>query len=147
MRVDTRWSGAQLFVAEYSVGKRWNACYLYFPDGKEDVIERECRVVGVESVTVGAGTFESASYRVGGLDDCSAALRIKTDRNLWPRRPSILGLSRQGFVSWCSSTAKESASASSSRPTGRSWREFCAGRGDRPVVARHRSVRMVRRTK
>lgn len=54
-----RWSGAQLFVAEYSVGKRWNARYsLYFPDGKEDVIERECRVVGVESVTVGAGTFE-----------------------------------------------------------------------------------------
>lgn len=58
-----RWGASQFFVAEYSIGKRWSTRYpVYHPDGREDMIEREARVVARETITVPAGTFDC--YRV-----------------------------------------------------------------------------------
>jgi uncharacterized caspase-like protein len=54
-----RWDASQFFIAEYSLGKKWSTRYaVKFPDGREDVIERDFRVVARENVAVPAGSFE-----------------------------------------------------------------------------------------
>lgn len=58
-----RWGASQFFVAEYSIGKRWNTRYpVYYPDGQEDVVDRQARVVARETISVPAGSFDC--YRV-----------------------------------------------------------------------------------
>lgn len=60
-----RWTDAQFFITEYSLGKRWTSRHRY--QSKENVqfsTEYEFRVMARESVTVPAGTFDA--FRVEG---------------------------------------------------------------------------------
>lgn len=60
---DIRWGTSQFYVREYSIGKKWKTRYpVLYPDGREDMIEREFRVVAREKVSVPAGNFDC--YRV-----------------------------------------------------------------------------------
>ena len=56
---------SQMFVSEYSVGKKWTTRYaIRFAKGGEDVIELDLKVVGRETITVPAGTFDC--FRIEG---------------------------------------------------------------------------------
>lgn len=58
-----RYSPAQFFIAEYSVGKKWTSRYRTFlPNGDWSDIELELKVTRREQVAVPAGTFDA--YRV-----------------------------------------------------------------------------------
>lgn len=60
-----RFTGAQFFIPEYSVGKRWTTRFKRTqPDGQTADVDYEFRVVTREQVTVPAGTFNA--YRVEG---------------------------------------------------------------------------------
>ena len=58
-----RFSPAQFFIAEYSVGKKWTTRFrITLPNGQSSDIELELKVTRREQVTVPAGTFDA--YRV-----------------------------------------------------------------------------------
>lgn len=58
-------SPSQFFISEYSVGKKWTTRYaINFAKGGSDTIDLELKVVGRETVTVPAGSFDC--YRVEG---------------------------------------------------------------------------------
>lgn len=58
-------TGNQIYIAEYSVGKKWTTKYSGTrPNGKEDEWEIDFKVVGKERVTVPAGTFDT--FKVEG---------------------------------------------------------------------------------
>ena len=58
-------TGSQIFLAEYSVGKRWTTTYSGIRrDGKPDEWTTNYRVVGKETITVPAGTFDT--FRIEG---------------------------------------------------------------------------------
>lgn len=60
-----RFGASQFYVTEYSVGKKWTTRYpVTFPNGDTDDIEIDFKVVGKETVTVPAGTFDA--FRVEG---------------------------------------------------------------------------------
>jgi hypothetical protein len=67
----SRFGPNQYYASEYSLGKTWKTRYqITLPDGSEDVIEQEFRVVAKEDITVPAGTFstfriESIGWRIG----------------------------------------------------------------------------------
>ncbi|MCK6406070.1 MAG: caspase family protein [Rhodocyclaceae bacterium] len=62
-----RWSAAQFYIGEYSLGKRWSARYsIHFAKGGEDVVERTFRVVALENITVPAGSFEAFRIESSG---------------------------------------------------------------------------------
>lgn len=55
----TTFGPSQMFVSEYSLGKKWTTRYaIHFARGGEDVVELDLKVVGRETVTVPAGTFD-----------------------------------------------------------------------------------------
>ncbi len=61
----TLFGPSQYFVAEYSVGKKWTTRYdATFPNGKTDTFEIDFKVVGRETITVPAGTFDC--FRIEG---------------------------------------------------------------------------------
>ena len=58
-------TGNQIYIAEYNVGKKWTTQYSGTrPNGKPDEWTIDFKVVGKESITVPAGTFEA--FRVEG---------------------------------------------------------------------------------
>ena len=58
-------TGNQIYIAEYSVGKKWTTKYSGTrPNGKSDEWEIDFKVVGKERITVPAGTFDA--FRVEG---------------------------------------------------------------------------------
>lgn len=58
-------TGNQLYIAEYSVGKKWTTQYRGIrPNGKPDEWSIDFKVVGKETISVPAGTFEA--FRVEG---------------------------------------------------------------------------------
>ena len=60
-----RFTGAQFFIPEYSVGKKWATRFkVTAPTGATGVTDYEFRVVAREQVSVPAGTFEA--YKVEG---------------------------------------------------------------------------------
>jgi len=60
-----QWTGAQFFVPDYSVGKRWSSRHRYVAaTGSNFSTEYELKVVAREKVTVPAGTFDA--FRVEG---------------------------------------------------------------------------------
>ena len=63
----TSFSPSQFFVSEYSLGKKWTTRYaIHFARGGQDTIELELKVVGRETVTVPAGTFDSYKVEARG---------------------------------------------------------------------------------
>ena len=61
----TLFGPSQYFIAEYSVGKKWTTRYdATFPNGKMDTFEIDFKVVGRETITVPAGTFDC--FRIEG---------------------------------------------------------------------------------
>jgi hypothetical protein len=55
-----RWTDAQFFIAEYSLGKRWTSRHRYQNEkGVPYGTEYEFKVAARESVTVPAGTFDA----------------------------------------------------------------------------------------
>ena len=68
-----RLTGAQFFIPEYSVGKKWSTRFkVTVPSGATGTTEIEFKVVARERVTVPAGTFEA--YKVEGQGWGSALL-------------------------------------------------------------------------
>lgn len=67
----SRFGPNQYYASEYSLGKTWKTRYKILPpNGGEDFIEQEFRVVAKEDITVPAGTFstfrvESIGWRIG----------------------------------------------------------------------------------
>lgn len=62
-----RSSSSQIFAAEYSLGKHWSTRYdITFPDGKQDTVECELKVVARENVSVPAGTFDTFRVELRG---------------------------------------------------------------------------------
>ncbi len=60
-----RYSGAQFFIPEYSVGKKWTTRFkVITPGGLTNETDYEFKVVAREQVVVPAGTFDA--YRVEG---------------------------------------------------------------------------------
>lgn len=58
-------TGAQFYISEYSLGKRWSARYQRkLPDGRAFDVQFDFKVAGKEKVTVPAGTFEA--FRIEG---------------------------------------------------------------------------------
>jgi len=58
-------TGNQIYISEYSVGKKWTTQYSGTkPNGKDDEWIIDFKVVGKETITVPAGTFEA--FRVEG---------------------------------------------------------------------------------
>ncbi|MBX3677386.1 MAG: caspase family protein [Rhodocyclaceae bacterium] len=56
---------SQYYIAEYSVGKKWTTRYdAVLPNGNKDAFEIDFKVVGRESITVPAGTFDC--FRIEG---------------------------------------------------------------------------------
>lgn len=63
----TTFGPSQFFAREYSLGKKWTTRYaIRFPDGSEDAIELDIRVIGRETITVPAGTFECFVVEANG---------------------------------------------------------------------------------
>ncbi len=61
----TRFGPSQFFISEYSLGKKWTTRYaIHFAKGGQDTIELDLKVVGRETITVPAGTFDC--YRIEG---------------------------------------------------------------------------------
>jgi len=61
----TGFSASQMFISEYSVGKKWSTRYtIHFPKGGQDTIELELRVTGRETIVVPAGSFDC--FRIEG---------------------------------------------------------------------------------
>lgn len=59
----SRYGDSQFYAGEYSVGKKWITRFsAHYADGSEDVVEREVRVVGRETIRVPAGKFNC--YRI-----------------------------------------------------------------------------------
>ena len=57
---DSQGGGAQFYVSEYSIGKKWTARYRRkAPDGIESSTEIDFKVVAKEKITVPAGEFEA----------------------------------------------------------------------------------------
>ena len=60
-----RYTGAQFFIPDYSVGKKWSTRFkVNLPNGGVNETEYDFRVVAFESITVPAGTFDA--FRVEG---------------------------------------------------------------------------------
>ena len=63
----TSFGPSQFFVSEYSLGKKWTTRYaIRFPNGSEDVIELDLKVVGRETITVPAGSFDCFVVEANG---------------------------------------------------------------------------------
>jgi hypothetical protein len=61
----SRFGASQFYVGEYSVGKKWTTRYSAdYANGHKDAVEYDFKVVGTETVTVPAGTFDT--FRVEG---------------------------------------------------------------------------------
>lgn len=55
----TTFGPSQMFVSEYHLGKKWTTRYaIHFARGGQDTIELDLKVVGRETITVPAGTFD-----------------------------------------------------------------------------------------
>lgn len=55
----TTFGPSQMFISEYHLGKKWTTRYaIHFAKGGQDNIELDLKVVGRETVTVPAGTFD-----------------------------------------------------------------------------------------
>ena len=62
-----RFGPNQFFISEYALGKKWATRYaIHFAKGGEDVIELDLKVVGRETVTVPAGTFDCYKVEAHG---------------------------------------------------------------------------------
>ena len=62
-----RFGPNQFFISEYVLGKKWATRYaIHFAKGGEDVIELDLKVVGRETVTVPAGTFDCYKVEAHG---------------------------------------------------------------------------------
>lgn len=84
-----QYTGAQFFIQEYAVGKRWSTRFrAVTPHGFSSDMEFDFRVVGREQITVPAGTFEA--FRVEG--------------NGWGRAPR--GTVKLQTVYWISADVK-----------------------------------------
>lgn len=60
-----RYTGAQFFIPDYSVGKKWSTRFkVILPNGGVNETDYEFKVVALESITVPAGTFDA--FRVEG---------------------------------------------------------------------------------
>lgn len=60
-----RYTGAQFFIPEYSVGKKWTTRFkVIVPSGATNETEYDFRATARETVVVPAGTFDT--YRVEG---------------------------------------------------------------------------------
>ncbi len=63
----TTFGPSQFFISEYSLGKKWTTRYaINFARGGQDVIELDMKVIGRESVTVPAGTFDCYKVEARG---------------------------------------------------------------------------------
>lgn len=57
----------QIIVSEYHLGKKWTTRYaIHFAHGGEDMIEFDLKVVGRETITVPAGTFDCFKVEAAG---------------------------------------------------------------------------------
>ena len=55
----TTFGPSQMFIGEYHLGKKWSTRYsIHFAKGGQDNIELDLKVVGRETITVPAGTFD-----------------------------------------------------------------------------------------
>lgn len=55
----SRFGPSQFFAGEYAIGKKWSTRYAAeYGDGQKDTVEFDLRVVGRETITVPAGTFD-----------------------------------------------------------------------------------------
>ena len=62
-----RFGPNQFFISEYVLGKKWATRYaIHFAKGGEDVIELDLKVVGRETITVPAGTFDCYKVEAHG---------------------------------------------------------------------------------
>lgn len=62
-----RFGPNQFFISEYALGKKWATRYaIHFAKGGEDVIELDLKVVGRETVSVPAGTFDCYKVEAHG---------------------------------------------------------------------------------
>ena len=60
-----QFSGQQIFVPDYGIGRKWTTRYLMTkPDGSEYVVTYDFEIVAKEPITVPAGTF--LAYRIEG---------------------------------------------------------------------------------
>ena len=72
---------SQFFVSEYSVGKKWTTRYaINFARGGSDTIELDLKVVGRETITVPAGTFDCYRVEAHGW---VLGISQKTDWKFW----------------------------------------------------------------
>lgn len=63
----TTYGPSQFFISEYSLGKKWATRYaINFARGGQDVIELDMKVIGRESVTVPAGSFDCYKVEARG---------------------------------------------------------------------------------
>jgi hypothetical protein len=61
----TRYGPSQFYAGEYSLGRKWATRYpVTYTNGHKDAIEYDFKVVGKETITVPAGTFDC--FRVEG---------------------------------------------------------------------------------
>ncbi|MBM3392020.1 MAG: DUF3108 domain-containing protein [Betaproteobacteria bacterium] len=81
-----RFGPSQMFIGEYSLGKKWTTRYdVHFASGGQDVIEFDLKVVGRESVTVPAGTFdcfkvEARGWRLGTSQSNEFTIWVAPDK-------------------------------------------------------------------
>lgn len=109
-----RFGPSQLFIGEYSLGKKWTTRYdIHFAKGGQDVIELDLKVVGRESVTVPAGTFdcfkvEARGWTLGTSQSNEFSIWVAPDRVnrfvaleiWWRRRGQINRSERQELESY-----------------------------------------------
>lgn len=80
-----RYSQNQCFASEYTLGKTWKTHYqIFLPDGSDDVIEQEFRVVAKEDISVPAGTFSAFRVEaVGWLIGKNSHKNIRLEHTYW----------------------------------------------------------------
>jgi hypothetical protein len=93
----------QLFVPEYSVGKKWVARYKFTNQRGVNTVEFDLHVVGKESVTVPAGTFEAFKVQGRGTN-LTSGNRLEVTYWIAPERVRralayvVIGRSRAGAM-------------------------------------------------
>jgi hypothetical protein len=95
-----RYTGAQFFIPEYSIGKKWNTRFkVLTPAGATNETEYEFKVVAREQHTVPAGTFESYRVEGKGWTILAAGGSVNLQNTYWIspgiRRPIANELMRQ----------------------------------------------------
>ena len=94
---------AQIFPAEYSIGKKWTARYrVKGKDGKEWSTQYDFKIVGKEKITLPAGEFDAFKIEGKGSNTLGALLQI----NYWIAPERVRRVLAREFIAQGSKTGK-----------------------------------------